>query len=41
VLVGVDDLSDERDPVSEAELGDGQYYRQPSREIHADPVWQL
>lgn len=32
-----DNLSDERDPVAESELGDAQYYRQPARNVRL--IW--
>lgn len=28
-----ENLTDERDPVAESELGDGQYYRQTARNV--------
>ena len=36
-----ENLTDKRDPVSESELGDAQYYRLPARQIHAGFVWHL
>ncbi|MDD3763902.1 MAG: TonB-dependent receptor [Nevskiales bacterium] len=39
-LVGTN-LGDARDPVSESELGDGQYYRMPARSVEVDLSFDL
>jgi outer membrane receptor protein involved in Fe transport len=36
-----ENLSDRRDPVSEAELADAQYYRLPSRSLWLSFVWRI
>ena len=33
-------LGDEREPVAESELGDAQYYLQPSRSFQASFIWR-
>ena len=39
VRIDGENLSDVRDPVSESELGDGQYYRLPARQIWVSSNW--
>jgi outer membrane receptor protein involved in Fe transport len=34
-------LTDSRDPVSESELGDGQYYRMPARSFELGAIFDL
>jgi iron complex outermembrane receptor protein len=41
VRLDVENLTDERDPVSESELGDAQYYLLPARRYRATLRWRL